>query len=78
MLIYRLCIEGKNQKSKSQGWRDGSNLLTQYALWGPYEWSGPPDRGVRVCLATALLRINRHTRSRSQVRTGWWPLASTM
>jgi len=54
MLIYRLCTEGKNLKSKSQGWRDGSNLLIQYTFWGPYEWSPPPSRGVRGCLATTL------------------------
>jgi len=52
--LYQFCIEGKNQKTKSQGQRDGSNLLIQYILWGPYEWSGPPDRDVRGCLATAL------------------------
>ena len=52
-VIYRLCIEGKNQKSKSQGQRDGSNILIQYVLWGPYEWSGHPRPGGTRCLATA-------------------------
>jgi len=52
-MLYRLCIEGKNLKSRSQGQRDGSNLLIQYILWGPTN-DRPPNRGERDCLATAL------------------------
>jgi len=56
-------LRAKTRRAKVKGWRDCSNLLIQYAFWGPYEWSGPPRPGIRGCLATALSALldTRHT-----------------
>ena len=48
---------GQKPKSKSQGQRDGSNLLIQYILWGPTNGRGPPTGGMGLpCPGTASCR----------------------